>query len=173
MSKKVIVYFHGYGSSAKSDKVARLAKFGEAHAFDIHIDPSVSIPELGDKIDMLLAEDVNAEDEVIFVGTSLGGWYASVMAKQYDCKAIVINPCYDPVTSLIKYGVAESVLVKYFKMPILDKAEYIFAEVDEVIDHSKLRIILASKSIPYIIVSNSDHRFNGPEFEATLVKVGL
>ena len=45
--KPIVVYCHGYGSSSNTDKVQRLRNFGfEVHAWDIDIDPSVSIPFL-------------------------------------------------------------------------------------------------------------------------------
>ena len=86
--KKVIVYCHGYASSNKTDKVFRLKKMlpdAEVHAWNIAIDPEISIPYLTGKIDLdILATNPLEENiNLIFVGTSLGGWYASKLADIY------------------------------------------------------------------------------------------
>ena len=58
--KKIIVYCHGFGSSAKTDKVERLkvVKDSEVYAWDIDIDPRVSIDALTKSIDDILLTDL-------------------------------------------------------------------------------------------------------------------
>lgn len=165
--KKLVVYFHGYGSSANTDKVARLkAKHEHVYAWDIDIDPSVSIPMLVANINDVLVTNMHDEAELVFVGTSLGGWYASVLAVMYDAHAIVVNPCWDPKISLAKYGVSESVLAKYSCMPLTRHAEYVIAADDDVIDFEPVMCAMW----PALTVSaTGGHRFNGPEFEEYVV----
>ena len=33
-------------------------------------------------------------DEFIFVGQSLGGWYADKLSRKFKCPCILTNPCY-------------------------------------------------------------------------------
>lgn len=37
------------------------------------------------------------------VGSSLGGFYASVLAERLGCKAVLLNPAVDPARDLVKY----------------------------------------------------------------------
>mgnify|MGYP000456302165 CR=1 FL=1 len=162
--KKLVVYCHGYGSSANTDKVARLkAKHEHVYAWDINIDPEVSIPALEKAINDLLVTDMHDDAELVFVGTSLGGWYASVLAEWYDARAIVVNPCYNPQVSLAKYGVDEKILKKYGNMPIARRAEFVIAADDEVLDFAP---VMDSMSHALTVSATGGHRFNGPEFEA-------
>lgn len=159
----LVVYFHGYGSSSNTDKVARLQDQlpnSKVVAFDIDVNPKNSIPDLIKKIDQaIINEDVST---VIFVGTSLGAWYAGTLGEVYGVHSVLINPCLDPNTSLRKYNVAESICENYYELEALPSSKYFCSLNDEVIDHSPL----LSKNFPSMSVyDKADHRFNGPEFE--------
>ena len=106
MNKKALVfYFHGYKSSPTTDKVARLKEhFPDTYAFPIDIDPEVSIPYLIDQVEMALLNHVNdCKTKVFFVGTSLGAYYATMMARTYPASTLVlINPAIDTQDNLVK-----------------------------------------------------------------------
>jgi len=168
--KKVVVYFHGYNSSPHTDKVARLSKESSffTYAFPIHIDPRVACEELTDKIDNLLVEMYNQDIKLIFVGTSLGGWWASKLASEYDCEAVVINPSANPKESLAKYGVPEHILEQYEEIVIPKKATYFFASNDEVIDHTDFIEKVNQEKTSVYIFQEGNHRFNGKHFEKVI-----
>ena len=42
-------------------------------------------------------------DHMAVVGSSLGGFYATWLAAQRDCKAVLLNPAIDPARDLAKY----------------------------------------------------------------------
>ncbi len=42
-------------------------------------------------------------DRVALVGSSLGGFYATVLAERLGCRAVLINPAVDPARDLEKY----------------------------------------------------------------------
>jgi predicted esterase YcpF (UPF0227 family) len=166
--KKVIVYCHGYASSNKTDKVFRLKKMlpdCEVHAWNIAVDPSVSIPYLTGKIDIEILASGSLEEEIklIFVGTSLGGWYASKLADIYRAEAIIINPAYDPKVGLEKYGVDQEILNKYNEIKWNARYAYFISRNDEVIPFDLVAINLWEVRAKYY--ENTDHRFNGPEFD--------
>lgn len=163
--KKIIVYCHGYGSSSKTDKVERLraVENSEVVAFDINIDPDVSVLYLMNTItDYMLTARMHEEAELVFVGTSLGAWYANILGNVFRVKTVLINPCYDPKNMLVKYGVDKEILNKYSSMIPNDFSEIIIAADDEVIDYSNF-------GYEANFVSAGDHRFNGPEFEKYVV----
>lgn len=165
--KKLIVYFHGFGSSPNTDKVVRLKKEAdfEVYAFPINIDYDVSIKELEHNIDMMLATDPEQPVKLVFVGTSLGGWWAKKMSKMYQCKAVVINPSVAPNESLKKYGVSDEICEKYHPIAPYEVDKYFFAEHDEVIDNVEFRQNLINAGYDVTIVKDANHRFNGESFE--------
>lgn len=169
----IFVYFHGYGSSSKSDKVDRIkAKFPNDRvlAFDAPLDPIEAKKVVGDKIMDEIIDD-HSEGKMIFIGTSLGAWLANELSNEFECLAVLINPSYDPKTTLEKYGVTEDIRSKYAPMLLSDlrrKRFYIDPE-DEVIDHTQLLKILSDDNV--ILTPKAGHRFNGKEFESMLSNI--
>lgn len=162
--KTVVFYFHGFGSSARTDKVAKLKQTPEldVYAFDIDIDPIKAEQYLSENITHTLIDYLYQEDlRVIFVGTSLGGWWAGKLAKQYGCKAIIINPAVSPQITLDQLGVDNLYRRNYHDLEYPDDAVFFLAEVDEVVDHTELKASLAStQGCQVFIVPGADHRFN-------------
>lgn len=168
--KKFVVYFHGYGSSANTDKVKRLReglKDAEVFAWDINIDPDPAFNELSDHIDMeILAENpIDLEACLVFVGTSLGGWHAQQMADAYGCKAFIINPAYEPQKSLQKYGVDQRIVDEYHSLDFRKEYHYFIGTRDEVIDFSPVKEELEKLNTTFV---DADHRFNGKEFDLVI-----
>lgn len=162
--EKVVVYCHGYNSSKSADKVRMLRDAGfEVIACDIPKDPELGVKTLLDFVDDFLIENYSRDDlELIFVGTSLGGWYASTVAKYYDARSICINPAYDPTKLLNKLDKTCEVAHK-FKPAVFDKNDIVvIAEDDEVIDFAGVDFSTADKLIK---VSTGGHRFIGKEFD--------
>ena len=167
MKKYLIFYFHGYNSSPNTNKVGRLKSiFPDTYAFDINPDPDVSLKYLEDQIDITLLDEKYMHHpnlQVIFIGTSLGAWYAAELADNYNVKAILINPCYDPQNSLVKYNLDRKICNKYPPIKWLNDAIYYIAKDDEVIDFRPVRSILDQLNTHWI--DNSNHWFSGPEFD--------
>lgn len=169
---KVIVYFHGYRAKIQSDKVDRLRKhFENVYAFNIDQDPDVSIPELTRQIDHMLVDHLHDKNfELIFIGTSLGGWYAAVLGHIYKCRHILINPCRLPQLHLLKLGVPEDICTHYcnYEASFLD-AELFVAVNDEVLDFSPYMPLFQHLNAK--LYQNADHRFNGPEFDDVIASI--
>ena len=97
----MIVYLHGFGSTGNSKKVdALIEKFGADNVFapDLPIDPVEVAKLVGDKI--LDWYHSNKEGKLVFVGTSLGAFYASFFAHTFDAPAVIVNPSVRPNESL-------------------------------------------------------------------------
>jgi uncharacterized protein len=100
----MIIYIHGFKSSSASRKSAqvreRLAREGRAHQFrarDLPFEPAAALA--------LLEGDLAAVDgeRVALIGSSLGGFYATVLAERHGLRAIVVNPAIDPHVGLAAY----------------------------------------------------------------------
>ncbi len=93
MSKKKLLYIHGFRSSAQSSTILNIKRDYrevEVHAFDVNHHPEESIKKI---------EDYIAEHDIdILAGTSLGGFYT--LCAKVDIPKIVVNPVIYPEDSL-------------------------------------------------------------------------
>ncbi len=106
MMRATLVYLHGFNSSPQSIKGRKLAAVAAALAGP----PRVHLPRLHHHPatamrDVCAWVDANVGDitTLTFVGSSLGGYYATWLAQKYDTRAVVINPAVRPATSLTTY----------------------------------------------------------------------
>lgn len=98
----MIIYLHGFGSSGNSEKVNALkSKFGEDQIFapDLPIDPDEVINLIRKKV-LDWYKIRNSDDKLVFVGTSLGAFYASFFGHTFDSPAVIVNPSVRPSESL-------------------------------------------------------------------------
>lgn len=164
----IIIYFHGYNSSPNSDKVERLRQIPDSivHAFPASVDPDVAIDSVGNEILNVLLDRIHTDDQIVFVGTSLGGWLASKLATMYDVPAILINPSFNPAITLERYDVPVEVRNRYKPIvPRMFKDVYFFAEQDDVIPNEEMRGALRMLGGTVFVDKTADHRFNGEPFE--------
>lgn len=96
-----IVYLHGFRSSPASNKATRLRAFVEA----LPAPPALHVPALQHRPSVAMREVAewvgrNVHDDVAFVGSSLGGFYATHLAERFDARAVMINPAVRPYEAL-------------------------------------------------------------------------
>jgi predicted esterase YcpF (UPF0227 family) len=102
-----LLYLHGFRSSPASAKAQRLAacvQALQAQGLDLTWacpqlppSPSQAIQEL----EWLIADWPRSR--MVVIGSSLGGFYATVLAERHGCRAAVINPAVAPARDLAKY----------------------------------------------------------------------
>jgi len=100
----MIVYLHGFNSSPASHKAQVLKRhlegrgLGDRYACPALPDtPAEAIRAVEDAIAGRRA------DGVTLIGSSLGGFYATWMAENIDCRAVLINPAITPHIGLEAY----------------------------------------------------------------------
>lgn len=96
-----LLYLHGFRSSPRSFKAERLRAWLAAHRPGLHwwcpqLPPSPR--EAMARIDQGLAGWPAGGFAVC--GSSLGGFYATVVAERHGCPAVVMNPAVDPARDL-------------------------------------------------------------------------
>jgi predicted esterase YcpF (UPF0227 family) len=85
----MILYIHGFGSSGQGGKSTLFRDYCKVENLP-YIAPSLSyVPELAIST---LEELIESYDEVILIGSSLGGYYAMYLAEKYGLKSVLINP---------------------------------------------------------------------------------
>ena len=106
MALRVIVYLHGFNSSPASVKARKLAAF----AAKLAEPPLLHVPRLTTwpaeaMADVCAWVDARrgADATLTFVGSSLGGYYATWLAERYEARAVLINPAIRPYESLDAY----------------------------------------------------------------------
>ena len=171
-----IVYLHGFASVGEGNK-SQIFKnfFGAEHvtAPDLPVNPSQVINIVNDIVRQ------NNDYPLIFVGTSLGGFWANYFAQKWDVPCVIVNPSTRPSISLKKYqnaNIKNNVTQKPVEVTSRDITEYekiekylatntngalinmFIAKDDEVISPHN-----ASEDIPFaasiVMKDNGGHRF--------------
>ena len=99
-----LLYLHGFRSSPQSAKARRMAAWVREHRPDLHWWCPQLPASPRDAMAMVLA-GVAAwpVDRMAVIGSSLGGFYATVLAERLGCPAVLLNPAIDPARDLDKY----------------------------------------------------------------------
>jgi predicted esterase YcpF (UPF0227 family) len=96
-----ILYLHGFRSSPASYKARiveqRMAVLG--HVADLICPQLPASPQAALVLALSLVKDVPA-NELAVIGSSLGGFYATFIAEQLGCRAVLVNPSVDPLKNL-------------------------------------------------------------------------
>ena len=100
----LLVYLHGFNSSAQSHKARFLEEYLAQRGLSHHY-ACPSLPHRPVQA-IAMAEAAMAGRsgaEVCFVGSSLGGFYATHLAQKHHARAVLINPAIDPHLGLRAY----------------------------------------------------------------------
>ena len=98
-----LVYLHGLNSAPQSIKGQLLARA----VAQLPTPPGLHLPKLApDPVDAVrdvvrwVEQQGRDATKLTFIGSSLGGFYATVLAERFDARAVVINPATKPYRSL-------------------------------------------------------------------------
>lgn len=102
-----ILYLHGFRSSPRSAKAQRLAAEVLKRQQAGH-DLTWACPQLPPSPAQTVRELLTLttgwpQGSMVVVGSSLGGFYATVLAQRLGCRALVINPAVAPARDLARY----------------------------------------------------------------------
>ncbi|MCW3786869.1 YqiA/YcfP family alpha/beta fold hydrolase [Plebeiibacterium sediminum] len=94
----MIIYIHGFNSLGGGEKFQKLK-----HLFpDIEMySPSYDSADF-DTIENLM-DAITPDDNMLFIGNSLGGYVAVYLANKYNAKCILLNPTTNPIKSLTPF----------------------------------------------------------------------
>jgi len=96
-----LLYLHGFRSSPQSTKARQLAAWLAAHRPDVHWWCPQLPPSPWDTM-QLVSDGVAGwpRERMAVVGSSLGGFYATVLAERVGCRAVLLNPAIEPARDL-------------------------------------------------------------------------
>ncbi|MEO8485049.1 MAG: YqiA/YcfP family alpha/beta fold hydrolase [Betaproteobacteria bacterium] len=103
----LIVYLHGFRSSPRSAKAQAMMR--AVAALPTEARPMLVVPDLGhapaaaiDKVLGIVAAQ-RGDRALAFVGSSLGGYYATHLAERLGVRAVLVNPAVRPYEDLEPY----------------------------------------------------------------------
>jgi predicted esterase YcpF (UPF0227 family) len=171
---KSLLYLHGFRSSSASRKAQALG----LALTDIRADWEWITPTLPFDPALAVAETERlarscVRDELTLVGSSLGGFYAALVASRLGCRAVLLNPALHPDESLHDYlGLQTNIYtgevfeftqqhIDYLRQaalpqPVDARKFLLIVELgDELLDHQRTRRELAGAEA--IIVDGGNH----------------
>jgi uncharacterized protein len=99
-----LLYLHGFRSSPQSTKARQVAQWMQRHRPEVTWWCPQLPPSPREAMDAVFA-GVAAwpTSRVAVIGSSLGGFYATVVAERLGCPAVLLNPAVDPARDLATY----------------------------------------------------------------------
>ena len=97
----MLIYIHGFNSSPNSYKASLLRDF----ANKINMPDILEIPALAYEPNLAMRQlqqliekyhSPHAMRPLCFIGSSLGGYYATWLAEKYDSRVVLVNPAIKP-----------------------------------------------------------------------------
>lgn len=103
-----IVYLHGFRSSPRSVKAQAMVR--AVDALPANVRPRLDVPDLGHapaeaiaKVLALVERGRPPGAPLAFIGSSLGGYYATHLAERLGARAVLVNPAVRPYEDLAPY----------------------------------------------------------------------
>jgi len=178
----MLIYIHGFNSSPESFKASLL----KSYADKINMPDMLEIPALS--FDPVIAMDQlirlvqkyqqhNGMRPLCFIGSSLGGYYATWLAEKFDSRVVLINPAVKPYELFEDYlGYNRNIYtgeeymltmehvnqLRKYKVKDISKPDRYLLMVqtgDEVLDYNQALEKYAA--VPSIVEEGGGHEFTG------------
>ena len=172
MNTDVVIYLHGFNSGSNSNTVALLKAAFDGRAEIVSTDYDSYRPEqaatyLSDVIARYFGQNL------VLVGTSLGGFWAVHFATQLNLRCVAVNPCTQPTEALQQfvglnqnfsdgqqYLLTEEMVQAYSNFPLFGASRadltIITQSEDEVIDSQEVTAAFEGKA--RVLVTPGGHR---------------
>ena len=181
-----LLYLHGFRSSPQSTKACRVAAWVSAHRPDLVWWCPQLPPSPREAMALIVAQlDTWPAQQMAVIGSSLGGFYACVVAERFGCPAVLLNPAVDPAQDLSRHiGETQAWHSEerfYFRAEFIDELTAlkpvaltralryfaVIAKGDEVLDWRAMTALCAGANIK--LLEGGDHALS--DFDAHLPDV--
>jgi uncharacterized protein len=166
----VILYLHGFNSSPQSHKAQLMGRYMAERGLSSEYACPALPPLASDAVRAI--EKLMPGGDCCFIGSSLGGFYATHLAEKHGAKAVLINPAIDPHVGLRAYlgtqknlptgqpyELTEAHLKEWEKLyaPTITPARYLLLVEtgDEVLDYHKA--VARYAGAEQIVIPGGDH----------------
>src|SRR5690606_36619747 len=96
---QMLLYLHGFRSSPQSHKATLMARTmqerGRAQDWrcpQLPASPRRALELARHLIEQAVEQGLDPGKDLVVVGSSLGGYYATCLAEQWQCRAVLLNP---------------------------------------------------------------------------------
>lgn len=188
-----VLYLHGFRSSPQSMKAQKMAELMARDHPTVHWWCPQLPPSPRQAMDTVMQGIAHWPTEhMVVVGSSLGGYYATVVAQRTGCRGVLLNPAVNPARDLARY-IGEQTSWHdpterfFFRPEFVDelreldvgplrwpqKLLAVMAQGDEVLDWREMQARYAQG--PQRIVPGSDHALSDfdDHLPAILAHLGL
>lgn len=150
VSDDILLVFHGFASAMPNGAYKRLNETLSQHFTVVGFNYDYFDLEANDAAMSLVWEDLLADRNVVFAGTSLGGFWADYYAEQFGVeRVILVNPVVDPVDQLRQF-IGEHYVEKRqedLTVTVADVEKYVGREAGNNTDISRLVILTKDDDI--------------------------
>ncbi len=174
----MLIYIHGFGSSAFGTKAQQLRAYCAEQGISFFAPSLSTVPQLAMRELEDLVTLFGRHETVGFVGSSLGGFYAQYLAHRFDVPAVLINPAvfahqrleealglctqyYDGSRYEWTRGHLEMLSAFALEKPPIHRLWLLTQMGDEVLDYREAQAFLAGAK--QTIELGGDHSFQGLE----------
>jgi len=98
----LIVYLHGFNSSPQSHKAQLMQRHMAERGLAAHF-ACPALPPEAEAAVRIIRRIADGKPDVCYVGSSLGGYYATHLVERDGARAVLINPAIDPHIGLRTY----------------------------------------------------------------------
>lgn len=101
-----LIYVHGLDSSANSTKGTLLDAYCQHNKAEFASDLQVLRPDLNQPPQQVIAQLsklIVHPEQTVLIGSSLGGYFSTLLANQTGCRAILLNPSTRPHLTLQRF----------------------------------------------------------------------
>lgn len=98
----MIVYLHGFNSSPQSHKAQQLRRYMTERGLAAEF-CCPALPPYASAATEMIERSVKKLEAPCYVGSSLGGFYATFMVERFGGRAVLINPAIEPHVDLRAY----------------------------------------------------------------------
>lgn len=170
-----ILYIHGFLSSPQSAKAQQMQAFARQHPELRLILPALPVDPA--EAMAILEQCITSSPELpVLIGSSLGGFYANILAARYGLRAVLINPAVHPHKLLAAYvgeqrnyhtGVASEVKLEHFQIleqlevtpPHPEKLWVLLETGDETLDYREAEAFYSACKID--VTPGGSHTYEG------------
>ena len=167
----MIVYLHGFNSSPQSHKAQVMQRYMAERGLAAQF-ACPELPPEADEAMRIVRQLVKGKERVCYVGSSLGGYYATHLVERDGGRAVLINPAIDPHVGLrayvgpqknlftgAPYELTEAHLEQWRRLwvPALTPGRYLLVVEtgDEVLDYR--RAVARYSGADQVVVQGGDH----------------
>ena len=101
-----VFYVHGFASGinyAKLDSLSKTINDDHCSVIGLHYNSDWNFDQIKNSLINQVNTYIDEFEELVFIGTSLGGLFARELANHFNSPMIVINPVTDPVNQLSQF----------------------------------------------------------------------